>query len=104
MLVQIVRPLLENAVRYGRRRVDVLLRDERTRAVVEVVDDGPGVGPDERDEIFQPGVRGSAGRDVGEGAGLGLALSRRLAQSAGGEIEVEPSVTGGRFVLRLPLG
>ena len=103
LLAQIVRPLLENAVRYGRRRAKVVLREDGAAAVVEVVDDGPGVRPDEPDEIFQPGARGSAGRNAGEGAGLGLALARRLAQSAGGKIDAEPSSNGGRFVLRLPL-
>lgn len=105
LLAQIVRPLLENAVRYGRRRADVVTRGEATAAVVEVVDDGPGVGPDEQDKIFEPGARGSAaGGGAEPGAGLGLALARRLAQSAGGEIEADPSSSGGRFILRLPLG
>jgi signal transduction histidine kinase len=104
LLAQVVRPLLENAARYAARRAEVSLANSGTAAVVEVVDDGPGVGVDEQEEIFKPGVRGSAaGRDAEQGAGLGLALARRLAHSAGGEIEVRPSTTGGRFVLRVPL-
>ncbi len=104
LLAQIVRPLLENALLYGRSRADVVLADSGTAAVLEVVDDGPGVRFDEQDKIFEPGARGSAADGVVErGAGLGLALARRLARSAGGEIEAEPSSGVGRFVLQLPL-
>ena len=102
---QIVRPLLENAVRYGRGHAEVILVQSGAAAVLEIVDDGPGVLRDERGAIFEPGVRGSAAEAGAEpGAGLGLALARRLAQSAGGKIDAEQSSGGGRFVLRLPLG
>ncbi len=104
LVAQIVRPLLENAARYGRTHVGAALAEHEAAAVVEIVDDGPGVQPDELDSIFEPGARGSAAAGgEARGAGLGLALARRLARSAGGEIAVEESSTGGRFVLRLPI-
>ena len=65
-------------------------------------DDGPGVADAERERIFEPGVRGRAAN--GTGAGLGLALARRLAQSVAGDIEAVPDAAGGRFVIRLPAG
>ena len=105
LLAQVVRPLLENAVRYGRGRAEITLVQSGSAAVLAVADDGPGVDHDEQGAIFEPGVRGSAAAAGTEpGAGLGLALARRLAQSAGGEIDAEQSSSGGRFVLRLPLG
>ena len=73
-------------------------------AMVTVADDGPGVMPDEVDQIFDPGTRGSAAGMSSSGAGLGLALARRLARSAGGDVAVDPSDAGGRFVIRLPVG
>jgi signal transduction histidine kinase len=54
------------------------------------------VPPGETDRIFEPGVSASGG------AGLGLALARRLARSCGGELVAHPGPGGGRFELRLP--
>jgi signal transduction histidine kinase len=68
-----------------------------------VEDDGPGVTEEEREAIFEPGIRGSTGRGNGAGAGLGLALARRLARSASGEVEARAD-GGGRFLVTLPAG
>ena len=89
--------------RYGRSVVDVALVRNGASALVCVGDDGPGVADDERERIFEPGVRGAVAKGRAQGAGLGLSLAQRLARSAGGEITVTPGSTGGRFTLRLPL-
>ena len=98
---QILMPIVENAVRYGRSRVRLEFEHEGESVVFRVLDDGPGVRPEEAESIFDPGVRGTATDGVA-GAGLGLALARRLARAAGGEVLVEPSSAGGRFCVRLP--
>ena len=103
LLTRIVQPLVDNARRYGRSTVDVEVVRNGASAWVHVVDDGPGVASDERERIFEPGVQGGAAATTGDGAGLGLSLSRRLARSAGGDVTVSPG-TGGRFSVRLPLG
>jgi signal transduction histidine kinase len=103
LLTRIVQPLVENALHYGRSTVEVELVRNGSVACIDVVDDGPGVGDEERDLIFEPGTRGRAGSQRNEGAGLGLALARRLARSAGGEIVVGAEEPGGRFSLRLPV-
>lgn len=104
LLARIVQPLVDNAVRYGRSAVAVEVVRDGSTALVNVVDDGPGVADDECERIFEPGSRGSAAATAGLGAGLGLSLARRLARSAGGDVTVTPSPAGGRFSVRLPLG
>lgn len=103
LVERIVRPVLDNALRYGRSSIAVELTRSDAWAVITIVDDGMGVGEDERGHVFDPGARGAAAVAVPGGAGLGLALAQRLAGSAGGEIAATASDAGGRFSVRLPL-
>ena len=91
-------PVLDNAVRHARSRVAVRVQAAGRQVVVHVEDDGTGVPEDLLDRVFDPGFTTGD-----EGAGLGLALSRRLAHSVGGEIHGLPSGFG-HFVLTLPRG
>jgi signal transduction histidine kinase len=104
LLARIVQPLLDNACRYGRSAVRVEVLRNGAVATVEIEDDGPGVRDEELESIFDPGSRGSAAGTSSSGAGLGLALARRLARSAGGDVVAEPSAAGGRFSVTLPVG
>ena len=90
-------PLRANAVRLSLARAD-------GSVLFTVADDGPGVGAEEPETIFEPAVRGSAGLAAAPSAGLGLALARRLARSVSGDIHAVSSGTGGRFEIRLPAG
>lgn len=103
LVERIVQPLLDNAVRYGKRTVSVGLVRNGKMATIEVVDDGAGVSTEERKRIFEPGSRGAAAGAAPGGAGLGLALAQRLVHSVGGEIAAEPCESGGRFTVSLPL-
>lgn len=68
---------------------------------VEVRDDGPGVAPEIQDRLFEPFA---TTKPEGEGAGLGLAISRRLARTLGGDLTVRSdSPRGVAFVLSLPI-
>ena len=99
---RILQPVFENACRYGTSAVKVEIERNGSSVQFAVSDDGPGVTDDERERIFEPGVRGAAAN--GSGSGLGLSLARRLAQSVAGEIEAFADDAGGRFVVRLPAG
>jgi len=102
---RVLQPVIENACRYGSRRVRIEIERQDSTVIYTVEDDGAGVENDERERIFEPGARGSAGESNGnKGAGLGLPLARRLARSVSGDLVAYPSESGGRFVIRLPGG
>ena len=62
-------------------------------------DDGPGIDPAAADRIFEPGTTDRAGI----GSGLGLALARRVARSAGGDVALSDDLgPGATFVITLP--
>jgi signal transduction histidine kinase len=99
---RILEPIVENACRYSRSQVRIRLTRSSGRVLFSVEDDGAGVLAEERESIFEPGARGSAGSTNGSGAGLGLALARRLARSASGDVVAVEHRGGAAFAIRLP--
>ena len=107
-LHRMVLNLLDNAARHTPTgsRIELRLRAAGGDAMVEVVDDGPGVPAELREQIFDRFVRGEGPADtaVGAGSGLGLAIVAAVAASHGGSVEVAESEMGGAlFRVRLPL-
>jgi signal transduction histidine kinase len=96
IVAQALQPLLENALRHANTTVSVGVTRENSKVVFDVQDDGDGPRAVDANSLFEPGES-----TVGS-AGLGLALARRLARSCGGEVTVDLSASGGRFILRLP--
>lgn len=102
--------LIDNAAKYATSsrepKVEIRVVKPTAGAIeIQVCDHGPGIPKSERKRIFRAFHKSA--RDAAEsrpGVGLGLALSRRLARSLGGELQCEPGVEGGGacFVLRLP--
>ncbi len=103
-LERLVGHLLDNACRHARGRVVVTWHQVEDAVVLTVDDDGPGVPPEQRADVFERFGRGDEGRarDRG-GAGLGLAVVRRIATRHGGDVSVAEAPEGGaRFIVRLP--
>jgi signal transduction histidine kinase len=98
---RILAPLLENACVHARSAIRVSAARANGSVVVSVRDDGPGVSEDDVERIFLPGERGPGA--PGNGAGLGLALARRLARAADGDVSCAPAPGGGVFEVRLPV-
>ena len=99
-VLQIITNLLANAFRWtpDGGRVDLRLSSENGRIHVAVVDNGPGIGPEEQERIFRP-----FWTHDGKGTGLGLAIAKELALALGGRIELDSQVgRGSRFELVLP--
>lgn len=99
-LRELVRNLLENALRHARTRITVQCTSEDGRAVLRVADDGSGVAPADRERIFERFVRG---RDHAAGTGLGLAIARWVAHAHDGLLVLDDDVPGASFTARLPL-
>jgi signal transduction histidine kinase len=100
---QMLDNLIDNAVKASPRGSEVAVRAVSARGGVEihVVDQGPGLGEEERRNAFDRFWRsGATGRG---GSGLGLAIVRRLAQASGGTAELRPAEGGGiDAVITLP--
>lgn len=103
-LASVVRNLVDNAARHATTEVRVTLGVTDGVVRLTVIDDGPGVPPDMRDKVFERFARLSEARtrDAG-GAGLGLALTKRIVEAHGGTIHIEDApLQGASFVVDLP--
>ena len=90
--------LVDNARRHARRVTLSALRQERA-VLVTVDDDGPGIPPDRREDVFRAFESGADG-----GTGLGLTIARDIVRAHGGDIVLEDSPMGGlRARIRLPV-
>jgi signal transduction histidine kinase len=95
--------LLENAVKYG-GSARVMIDDNAERLQIRILDDGPGLPPDQLEKVFEPfyRVEGSRNRDTG-GTGLGLAIAKNVAELHGGQIVLGNRAEGGlAAVVTLP--
>src|SRR5205823_4236060 len=103
-LVRVLQTLLVNAVRHTPADGTVRVEARRSRDALQlsVQDTGEGIPPADLARVFEPFFRADAARSGG-GAGLGLALAKRIVEALGGRIDVqsEPS-TGSRFAVSLP--
>jgi two-component system osmolarity sensor histidine kinase EnvZ len=95
--------LLSNAARHG-ETIAISANHETRWLIVTVDDDGPGIPPEARDEVFKPFVRLDEARNQDEGgSGLGLAIARDIARAHGGDVILGDSPLGGlRATVRLP--
>jgi two-component system, OmpR family, sensor kinase len=96
---RVIDVLVENAVRYSPPGSTVDVRCLAGR--IEVLDEGPGLAPDE--PVFDRFYRGSTGRQGPGGTGLGLPIARELAREWGGEVQLENRQgRGARAVVSMP--
>jgi two-component system, OmpR family, osmolarity sensor histidine kinase EnvZ len=94
--------LVDNALRYAAGPVEIAARDEGDRAVIEVLDRGPGVPSSEAERLKRPFTRLDESRSGPGGAGLGLAIVDRIARAHGGSLTLA-SRAGGGLAARLEL-
>jgi signal transduction histidine kinase len=104
---RIVANLLDNAIRYSggttAKPVRIVTRAADGEALVEVTDNGPGIGPADLDRIFEPFYRVHFDAASPDGNGLGLAIARSLAQRNGARLVAESRLgAGATFRVTLP--
>ncbi len=98
--------LLSNAIKYSpdKTTIEIKLGMLNKQAVLDVIDQGPGISEEDRIRIFEPFYQGQRlARGHIKGTGLGLAIAHQYAQTHNGTLELLDSETGAHFRLSLPL-
>lgn len=109
LLHRLLLNLINNALRYGHQpdkapRITVRAWSEDNGTVLEVADDGPGIPSEATERAFQMFQRlQPRGTDPG-GTGMGLAISRRIAERHGGRLWLEPAPTDSQDAMAGPRG
>jgi two-component system OmpR family sensor kinase len=94
--------LVSNALKYG-GGARITVRQTLGAAVVEIVDQGPGLSADELERVFQPFYRTDTSRNLDTGGvGLGLPIARSTARAHGGDVELKSNSGGTTAVVTLP--
>jgi two-component system osmolarity sensor histidine kinase EnvZ len=100
---RVIANLVDNALRHGSGHVEIATSPENGRAVLEVLDRGPGIPSADAERMLQPFTRLDTARSGG-GTGLGLAIVDRIARLHGGSAQLLPREGGGlRARVELPL-
>jgi signal transduction histidine kinase len=102
---QIILNLLSNACKFTEEgQIQVRAYVENGEIIISITDSGPGIAPDNHALIFEAFRQTKEGLRKGEGTGLGLPISRRLAEAHGGRVWVKSALgKGATFYVALPL-
>ena len=107
LIVQVIINVVNNAIKYTQQGSVITISTEKQgdKAIIQIADNGPGVGDDEKDRIFEMFYCGSGqSADSQRSLGLGLALCKSIITAHGGEISVSDNVPcGAIFTITLPL-
>lgn len=108
LLAQVADNFVSNALKFSPRgarvRLEVLVAEDGSRARLAVIDEGPGIAPDEQEGLFRKFSRTAPKPTGGEAShGLGLAVARRLAEAMGATVGCESAPSAGAtFWIELP--
>jgi signal transduction histidine kinase len=104
LLARAIGNLADNAARHAARHVTFAVAGRGEVAAVTVVDDGPGIPPDQQERVFERFTCLDEARKGGGGTGLGLAIARDAVVRHGGTLTVDGRhQPGARFVITLPV-
>jgi two-component system osmolarity sensor histidine kinase EnvZ len=101
---RLISNLVDNAIAYGKKDVCIATRSEGGKLILEVLDRGPGIPPQEAERLKQPFTRLEQARSGKGGSGLGFAIVDRIARHHGGSLELLAREGGGLIArVSLPL-
>lgn len=89
--------LVDNAVRYAQKRINISLKEAEGRIVLKVTDDGPGISEEDRPRIFDRFYKGAKGHH-----GIGLSIVKSIINAYEGRIEVSTGSSGTTFTIFFP--
>jgi two-component system sensor histidine kinase BaeS len=104
-MAQALGNILSNAIKFTPPggKVSIATEYSAGRVSMQVTDSGPGIPPEEKDQIFQPFYRGRQGKRIVEGMGLGLSIAQDILVAHGGDIKVNSTPgAGSTFTLEIP--
>lgn len=105
-MTQVLSNLISNAIRYtpANGKISISLSRTDEELLIRVSDSGPGIHPEEAQQVFEPFKRGKAAQRLPEGMGLGLSIARDLVQAHGGKLVLEENhQPGTQLTIHLPL-
>lgn len=102
MMQKIIEHLLGNAIKFTQRGfIELNCMQKHGNVIISLTDTGCGIPADKQDEVFEQFAKADAFR---QGIGLGLTVSRKMAQKMGGDLQLDKTyTTGARFILTLPV-
>lgn len=105
-MAQALGNIVSNAIKFtpAGGQVSTIARMQDDQLSIQVADTGLSIPENEQEKIFEPFYRGSQGRRIVEGMGLGLSIAREIISAHGGEIKVaSPPEGGSTFILQIPV-
>lgn len=104
LLAALVDNAVENALKFSKNKpIDVRVTERDGNVVLDVIDDGPGLPPEDRARAFEPFFRSAESRASTPGHGVGLAIVAQVAEAHGGKAEfLDPESRGAHLRVTLP--
>ncbi|MGH1484641.1 MAG: ATP-binding protein [Cellvibrionaceae bacterium] len=105
LLARALSNLIQNAIRYAKKQIHIILAEENSSLLISIEDDGEGIPKEKRDTIFDPFTRAdnSRNRETG-GFGIGLAIVKQITEWHKGTVILTASQLGGaKFTIHIPI-
>jgi signal transduction histidine kinase len=104
-ILQILLNILSNAVKFTKEgKIEITAQQAGDELRIAIRDSGPGIAPEHHADVFLPFKQTTTGLRQGGGTGLGMPISKSLAEAHGGRIELQSELgTGSTFIIYLPI-